>query len=56
MAELTYATPATPARCKHPVRHELGACRKFTLMHPCVQLCADSLHIFLDDRLVRPEP
>ena len=29
VAELTYTTPA---RCKHPVRHELGACRKFPLM------------------------
>ena len=23
---------------------------------PCVQLCADSVHIFLDDKLVRPSP
>ena len=53
MADLTYATPT---RCKHQVRHELGAWRTCLLMHPCVQLCADSLHIFLDDRLVRPEP
>ena len=43
-------------RCKHPVRQDPGACRTFPLMHPCVQLCADSLHIFLDDRLVQPEP
>ena len=29
MVELTYIIPT---RCKHPVRHELGACRKFPLM------------------------
>ena len=28
----------------------------FASSEPCVQLCVDSLHIFLDDRLVWPEP
>ena len=29
MADLAYTTPS---RCKHPVRHELGACRTLLLM------------------------
>ena len=45
-----------PARYRRRVVLEPEPCRRLPLMHSCVQLCADSLHMFLDDRLVRPEP